>query len=110
MSLATSQYRSVAPARIEQRAAERHSVKLHRATVRGHGRTAIEAELVDLSAYGCRITADQKFNEGERIWLRFSDAKPLAATTIWSDGHKFGCRFDEQLDRALFRELTLVIR
>jgi PilZ domain len=109
MTLMTSQYRRVEPARIEHRAVERHPVLLQRATVRRHGKQPIEAELVDLSIYGCRITADGSFAEGDRIRLRFCGRSPVAATTIWSEGGVLGCRFDEPLDRTLFRALTLFI-
>ncbi len=109
MGLATSQYRKVEPARIEQRAIERHRVLLQRATVRRHGKQPVEAELVDLSVYGCRIDAEQDFAAGDRLWLRFSGSQPVAATIIWSESGGLGCRFDEPLDRILFRALTLVI-
>jgi hypothetical protein len=107
MALASSQYRSVEPARIEQRAEERHPVVLHRATVRGIRKLPQEAKLADLSVYGCRIDVDGRFEAGERLWLRLSGSQPVAATAIWFDGESMGCRFDEQLDRALFRSLTL---
>ncbi len=109
MTLASSQYRRVEPARIEQRTVERHSVLLHRSTVRGHGRQAIDAELVDLSIYGCRIEADHSFKENDRLWLRFSSSNPVPATAVWSEGSTLGCRFDEPLDRSLFRALTLTL-
>jgi len=32
----------------------------------------------------------------------------IAACTVWCDGGKLGCRFDEPLERDLFRSLTLV--
>jgi PilZ domain len=109
VGLATSQYRKVEPARIEQRAIERHRVLLQRGTVRRHGKQPVEAELVDLSVYGCRMNADQSFKMGDRLWLRFSGSQPVAAAVIWADGGALGCRFDEPLDRTLFRALTLVI-
>jgi PilZ domain len=109
MGLATSAYRKVAPARIEQREISRHSVVIKRATVRGHGRQPVDAELVDLSIYGCRLSVDGLFNAQDRLWLRFAGEKPIAATTIWSEGDQLGCRFDTPLDRPLFRALTLVL-
>jgi hypothetical protein len=107
MTLATSQYRRVAPARIEQRSAERHSVLLQRASVRKHGKQAVETALVDLSIYGCRLDCDGPFEAGNRLWLRFSGSSPVAATVIWTEGGTLGCRFDEPMDRTLFRALTL---
>ena len=107
MGYMTSQYRKVAPARIEQREVVRHPVLLQRATVRRHAKTAKEAKLVDLSVYGCRLVIDGKFQIGERLWLRFAGSSAIAATAVWLDEDRLGCRFDEALDRVLFRELTL---
>jgi hypothetical protein len=109
MGLATSAYRKVAPARIEQRSVARHAVVIKRATVRGHGRQPVEAELVDLSIYGCRLAVDARFAAQDRLWLRFCNEKPIAATTVWFEGDQLGCRFDEPLERSLFRALTLII-
>jgi hypothetical protein len=109
MGLATSAYRKVAPARIEQRDPTRQAVTVKRATVRGHGRQPVDAELVDLSIYGCKIAVDALFKTDDRLWLRFAGDKPIAATTIWSEGDQLGCRFDEPLNRELFRSLTLLI-
>jgi PilZ domain len=108
MTLMTSQYRKVAPARIENRAIERHCVILQRATVRRLGKQPIEAALLDLSSYGCRLSVDGSFATGDRLRLRFCGSQPVTATTIWSDDGVLGCRFDEQLDRTLFRALTLL--
>ena len=109
MALASTQYRKVAPARIDQRAIPRHPVLLQRATVRRHGKQPVEAELVDLSIYGCRLSCEQRIEPDVRLWLRLSGSQPVAATTIWSEGAVLGCRFDEPLDRTLFRALTLVL-
>jgi hypothetical protein len=109
MGLATSAYRKVEPARLEQRVAARQPVVIKRATVRGHGRQPVEAELVDLSIYGCRLAVDAMFSAKDRLWLRFAGDKPVAATTVWFDGDQLGCRFDQPLDRSLFRALTLMI-
>ncbi len=57
MGLATSAYRKVAPAKLEQRAAIRHPVVVKRASVRGHGRQPLDAVLDDLSVYGCRLAS-----------------------------------------------------
>jgi hypothetical protein len=108
MGLATSAYRKVAPAKLEQRGAVRHPVVIKRASVRGHGRQPLDAELDDLSVYGCRIAVDSLFKTGERLWLRFAGGKAIAANAVWCEDGKLGCRFDEPLDRDLFRSLTLV--
>jgi PilZ domain len=108
MGLATSAYRRVEPARLDQRATTRHPVMIKGASVRRHGREAMEAALDDLSVYGCRVAVDGIFKPGDRLWLRFSGGQPIAASAVWYEAGKLGCRFDEQLDRTLFRSLTLI--
>ncbi|QGY79428.1 PilZ domain-containing protein [Sphingorhabdus lacus] len=107
MGYMTSQYRKVAPARLEQREAQRHPVLLGKATVRNHTKLPLEASLVDLSVYGCRVLIDGGINVGDRIWLRLAGSQPITATAVWAEGNRLGCKFDEMLDRALFRQLTL---
>jgi PilZ domain len=107
MALASSAYRSVEPARIEQRVTERLPVVIRRATVRGHGRQPVDAELTDLSVYGCRLLVDARYRASDRLWLRFGNSAPVAAEAIWVKGDQLGCRFDKPLDRALFRNLTM---
>ncbi len=108
MGFTASAYRKVEPARIEQREIARHPVIVRRAKVRGHGRQPVEAELVDLSIYGCRLAVNADYKIDERLWLRFEGDNPVAATIVWAEGDILGCRFDEPLDRSLFRTLTLV--
>ncbi len=109
MGLAVSAYRKVAPARLDQREVQRHPVVIRRATVRGHGRQPVEAELVDLSIYGCRLAVASDYSSNDRLWLRFAGGAPVAATAIWIEGGELGCRFDAPLDRTLFRAMTLII-
>jgi hypothetical protein len=107
MGYMTSQYRKVEPARLEQREAQRHPVLLGRASVRDSGKETLEASLVDLSVYGCRVLIDGGIKVGDRIWLRLAGSHPISATAVWAEGNRLGCKFDEMLDRALFRKLTL---
>lgn len=107
MGYMTSQYRKVEPARLEQREVMRHPVLLQKITVRHTTKHAIEARLVDLSIYGCRVLLAGSFKVGDRLWLRLAGSNPISATAVWSEGDRLGCKFDEILDRALFRELTL---
>ncbi len=107
MGYMNSQFRKVAPARLEERAMPRLPVLLERIYVRKRRLPAIEAELSELSAYGCRIATCTNFKSGDRLSLRFADSEPVAATTIWCADGLIGCRFDEAIDRDLFRSLTL---
>lgn len=109
MGIATSAYRKVAPARIDQRRIERHPVVIKKATVRGHGRQPVEAGLVELSIYGCRLAVDANYTVNDRLWLRFEGSNPVGAVAVWTEFGELGCRFDEPLDRSLFRALTLVL-
>ncbi|GAA4773977.1 hypothetical protein GCM10023219_21690 [Stakelama sediminis] len=89
------------------RAEPRYQVLVSRASIRGHGDTAIQAELADISIYGCRITCTRKVEAGERLWLRLAGGMPVAATVIWRDEDRMGCRFDEPIERQLMRALVL---
>ncbi len=108
MAYLNSQYRPVEPARLEQRKAQRHPVLVQRSTVRKHKAPPIEALLVDLSIYGCKLEIESDFKANDRLWLRFEGGSPVAATAIWYEGGKLGCRFDDAIDRDMFRSLTLV--
>jgi hypothetical protein len=110
MATRFSQYRAVTPARVEQRSAPRHRITLTRATLAKKGNRPIEAMLGDLSLYGCRLDCAAPHGEGERLWLRFAEQLPVAATVVWNDGAQLGCRFDAPIERELVRALTLVIR
>ncbi len=107
MGFMNSKFRPVAPARLDQRAEKRRLVLLQRATVRQTDLPPIEARLVDLSSYGCRLLVSCKLKTGLKLLLRFNDADPVVATSVWSDGKHIGCRFDNAIDRDLFRSLTL---
>ncbi|RYD54122.1 MAG: hypothetical protein EOP60_08515 [Sphingomonadales bacterium] len=107
MATRLTQYRTVGPALIEQRAVPRHRVMVAHARVNRRGATPVEAALHDVSIYGCRLACSVPHREGARIWLRIADDLPVAATVAWNDGAHIGCRFDAPLDRKVMRELTL---
>lgn len=107
MGYMTSQYRKVPPARLAQRAALHHPVLLSKGHSRTHAQRLKSAVLVDLSVYGCRILFDGRVKAGERLWLQLGGSAPISATAVWSEGDRLGCKFDDTLDRNLFRALTL---
>jgi len=107
MGYMTSQFRKVEPARLEQRGAFRHTVLLSKATVRRRAARPLTAMLLDVSAYGCRVRIEGSIKAGERLWLRLAGSEPISATAIWTEGDRIGCKFDEMLDRVLFRQLIL---
>ena len=104
MASRASHYRTVAAASLERRAEPRYPVHISRATARSRGREAT-ATLCDISTYGCRLQASVKHPPGERLLLKLNGSAPLAATVIWSEGGRMGCRFDESLPREIMREL-----
>ena len=109
MASSVSNFRPVEPALLEKRSVQRHPVLVRRATVRRHSRHPSDASLADISVYGCRLLVDGCYEEGDRLWLRFAGGNPIAAIVVWFDGTHLGCRFDEPLDKMVFRALTLVL-
>ena len=110
MATKYTQYRTVGPALVEQRAAERHRVRLTSASVRERGGRPGHALLHDLSIYGCRLACRTRHEEGTQLWLGLRDEPPIAAKVVWNDGNFLGCRFEAPIARTLVRSLTLVIR
>ena len=90
----------------EQRRAGRQLVAVDRATVRGHGETAQDARLLDLSIYGCRLASSGEHAAGDRLWLRLDGGWPIPATVVWFDGERLGCRFDHPIASNVMRDLT----
>ncbi len=107
MATRLTQYRTVAAALVEQRAAPRHRVLVAHAKVSRRGSEPVEATLHDVSIYGCRLACAAPHAPGDRIWLRIAGDLPVAATVAWNDGGYIGCRFDASLDRKTVRALTL---
>lgn len=108
MSLMNSQFRKVAPASVERRMTTRHAVSVRQMTITRLAQKPIDAQLGDLSKYGCRILTAEKFSIGEHVLLGFLDAAPMAAVIVWHDEQKLGCRFDHAMDLQLFRQLALL--
>lgn len=70
-----------------------------------HGAGADAAVLLDLSIYGCRLAAEGSAEQGERLLIRFEAGLPIAASVVWAEGGRIGCRFDEPIPGSLMREL-----
>ncbi|WP_417611253.1 hypothetical protein [Parasphingorhabdus sp.] len=107
MGYLNSQYRTVQSARIEQRAHHLHPVEIRRTAIKPDGKSTKTARLIELSVYGCRVASKAVFAQDSRVWLRFEGSGPITATAMWCRDGEVGCRFDEKLDAALFRRLTL---
>ena len=90
----------------ERRRATRRPLAVGRASVWDVGGTAGEARLLDLSVYGCRLTIAEALTEGDRLWLRFDGGWPVAASVVWADDTRVGCRFDKPIPGTMMRELA----
>lgn len=90
----------------EQRRAGRRPIAVTGASVAAGRDDPTSATLLDLSIYGCRLAASGWHDEGDRLWLRFDGGWPIAASVVWADGQRIGCRFDEPIAGSLMRELT----
>ncbi|GGO92307.1 PilZ domain-containing protein [Stakelama pacifica] len=96
-------------------AAERRAHVRHRAFLARQSQARIgapdeppcEAQLLDLSIYGCRLGIQTSAQHGEKVRILLSGANPVEATLIWNESGRIGCRFDEPIERSLFRSLNL---
>lgn len=107
MATRTSQFRKVDAAALDRRITPRTHVQVTRATVRGHGAAPLDAMLSDVSIYGCRLDFTAATLLGDRVWLRLDGSLPIAATVVWRQDEVIGCRFDNPIERALMRSLTI---
>lgn len=89
----------------ERRRDQRRSIAVSGASVQDGGGT-VAATLLDLSIYGCRLAVGEWHDEGDRLWLRFDGGWPIAASVVWTDGERIGCRFDAPISHSLMREVT----
>lgn len=104
--MATDVWQVHARGSTDQRRAGRHAITVSRASVRGMGEQPVDAELVDISIYGCRVAVTGVHETGERLWLRLDGGWPIPATVMWTDGDRLGCRFDQPIAGSVVRELT----
>ena len=107
MAARATQYRTAAPALVEQRCEPRHLVHLTRASVRRNGNRAIDAQLHDISIYGCRVACREPQPVGDRLWVRLAGGLPVAAMVVWCSDGFVACRFDVPIARAAVRALTI---
>ena len=105
MASRATAYRPVMPAaRGETR---RFPADAARVAVRGQDGETIDAALVEVSIYGCRVACDIAHSPDEPVWLRLAGSLPIAARGVWCDGGFIGCRFDAPIGRPLLRSLTI---
>jgi hypothetical protein len=108
MATRLSQYRTAQPATLERRAEPRHRIYLSRVTVKNRG-VPREAELYDLSIYGCRVSCATRYREDERVRLSLFGGASVEARVIWCNDGYIGCRFVVPIPSERVRALTLGI-
>lgn len=101
-----SQYLKVEPARVEKRTEKRQLVILQRASIRSESYKPEKAQLLDVSSYGCRLEAKQKYRAGQKVKIGFFARQPVAAKVVWVKSGQIGCRFEAQISQSLHRALT----
>lgn len=69
------------------------------------GGPAIDAVLVDVSTFGCRMRSDGAGSVGDHVRVAFAGRPPVAATVVWREASAIGCRFDKPIPTALMRSL-----
>lgn len=105
MASRATAYRSMAP--VERRDDLRFDAQVTRATLRGLAQEPVDAALVEISIYGCRIACDVAHDVAEPVWLRLNGSLPIAAKVVWSRDGVIGCRFDTPIERPMLRSLTM---
>lgn len=66
-SMATDVWQLQGDEPADHRRADRHAIAVRRASVRGMGEQPADAELLDLSIYGCRIAVATEHDTGDRL-------------------------------------------
>jgi hypothetical protein len=100
---------------VERRGVRRGTCALE-ATVRQRGRFAIPAQVVDLTADGCRIAGGGPFDPDSELWVRLPGLESQTARVAWSHGSTSGGAFERPLHPAVVARflpvasrLTLVV-
>jgi hypothetical protein len=69
------------------------------------GGASLEAALLDVSIFGCRLRGDGLERLGDHVRLQLAPGAPTAATIAWREDGAIGCRFDRPIATALMRVL-----
>lgn len=102
MSAAAS---SISDSPHDERATVRLNVRMQ-GSLREHGHSSFQVDVIDLSASGCRLDTSCLMEPGTRVWLKFPSLASLATTVMWRDGYRYGCAFDQPLHMAVFDHIA----
>lgn len=68
---------------------------------RERGRSAMKARLVDLNSFGCCVEGMILVRRDAQLWIRLPGLENLPVQLAWTDGARFGFRFDTPLHPAV---------
>ncbi|MBN2971576.1 PilZ domain-containing protein [Roseomonas aeriglobus] len=87
--------------------AERAVVRRRTAQVSTADAASVAGELMEISAYGCRVVMPVDPSIGGAIELSLDGAAPVGAQVVWNRAGVLACRFDAPMSRAQLRALTI---
>ncbi len=70
-------------------------------SLRERGRSAMEVQLLDFSALGCRIDGLIFAHGSAQVWIKLPGLESLAAQRMWGEGNVSGLAFDAPLHPAV---------
>lgn len=85
----------------EERRREPRSALSIAVAVRERGRSAITAQLADLSPYGCQLTRMILVHPDAQVWVRLPGLESQSMRLAWSDAGRFGFAFETPLHPAV---------
>jgi len=106
MALKSTRYQKVVPAALNRRAFELHRVNISGASVTLSKKKIVQATILDVSIYGCRLELDAILPEGEKIQIHLANKEVVDARIIWQKAREAGCRFAEAISQQKMRALA----
>lgn len=94
------------PAALNRRVIKRHEVNITGTFVKRSQANSIQATILDVSIYGCKLALDAILPEGEKIQIHIADQDVVDATIVWQKAREAGCRFAEAISPQKMKALT----
>lgn len=106
MALKSTRYQKVMPAALNRRNVKRHKVNITGTFVKRGQASTIQATILDVSVYGCKLALDAILPEGEKIQIHIADRDIVDATIVWQKAREAGCRFANVISPQKMKTLT----
>ncbi|MBM3928317.1 MAG: hypothetical protein FJ335_07655 [Sphingomonadales bacterium] len=87
--------------------ADRAVTRRRTARLTANSATMVAGELMEISAYGCRVVMPADPTLSGAIELSLDGGAPVAAQVVWNRAGVLACRFDAPMSRAQLRALTI---